>query len=330
MTLKSFRLFVLSLVLGLFSNGNADVGKDTHLEALVSSNESTRKNALMYLDREFASLGRTEPEPRYQSYGNDLLQYLYQSIVKYDDRYAHYAAKALFQMSWIHRIGSQTNSQSEEMAALLKDFEDIPNPADYGPLRDALILMVRESTYDSSRFWSAKVLGMSFGPSPEIEELLFGQLVKDRNKNARRGIMEGITHLVTRVGYSGSEYLSALGVRAKYSYFYKGASVADGGWNGVLLPDQSVMFERGTGVTLDFTIEPVSEEEYDLSYRLYDLYEEAGQTSNLKEKIVGQVKGNFGATLNLDIETMDLKIESTVFVERVPRCLKKQLASCFR
>ena len=108
--------------------------------------------------------------------------------------------------------------------------------------------------------------------------------------------------------------------------------MADGGWIGILLPGQSVNYGRGTGVTFDFTIDPVSEEEYVLHYRWYDLYEGTKRASNssLTEEMSGQLEGSFGAITNLDVETTDLRIETTVFVERIPKCLKKLISYCFR
>jgi len=340
MRIRPLRAHFLALVLGLFfyaglfSKETADTDKAVHLEALVSSNESVRKSALMYLACELGVLCPTEPEPRYLTYGNEIFPYLYQSINTFDDRHARYALEALFNMSWIHRAYSPRSNRElpEEMITWLEKYERIPDPSDHEPLRDALIRVLRESSYEISRAYAAKVLGMSFGSNSDLEEILFAQLVKDRKRRARRGIMEGIAHLVTRDDYSGVDYLSVLGVRARYSYYYKHGNVADGGWTEVLLPNQAVMFERGTGVTLDFTVKPISEEGYILSYRFYDLYKGTRRSSPspLKEDVVGQVEGNFGATLDLEVETTDLKIESTIIVERVPKCLKSRLSFCFR
>lgn len=328
MILRLFKLSTLLLILGFSPCANA-----ASLEALVSSNESTRATALKDLEREFASQDPSGLESGYQRYGNDLLPYLYRSIGEYDDRNTRHALEALFHMALVHRMGSHSAPLSEELMAMFKELEHIPDPATYSPLKDVLILRLTESPYETTRALSAKVLAMSFGPIAEIEDLLFEQLINDRSRRVRRGIMEGVALLVTRAGYLGTEYLSVLRVRGTYSHFDKGVNVGGGSWLGILLPDQPVVYERrATGVTLDFTIDPVSEEEYVVHYRLYDLNEgtrEAGESS-LKGAISGQVEGRFGSTVNIDVEAIDIKIETTLFVEKNPKCLKRQILSCHR
>jgi hypothetical protein len=144
--------------------------------------------------------------------------------------------------------------------------------------------------------------------------------------------MEGVAHLATQAGYSGPEYLSVLGVHGTFSYVDESGYAADGGWIGILLPDQAVNYEGGNDVTFDFTIDPISDKKYVLNYRLYDLHDGTKPASNssLAEEISGQVEGSFDATVRLDVEATGLKIETTVLVERIPRCPKTKLLSCFR
>ena len=145
MTLKLFQVSTVLFVLGCFSCANAAQSDDAPLEALVSSDESTRKTALQSLEREFASPDPSGLKSGYQRYGNDLLPYVTRSISEYDDRNTRPALEALFQMAFVHRMRSQSAGMSEEVIAILKDLEHFPDPGEYEPLKGPLIRMLKES-----------------------------------------------------------------------------------------------------------------------------------------------------------------------------------------
>ena len=326
-------------VLCLFSSATslsaeiANVDKTIYLEALVSSDDSVRKNALEYLAREFfatqgGEFGSPDIEPRYQNYGDELLPYLYQSINNIDDPYAHNAVIALFYMSWISTINAQKiNADTpREYIDFREKYEHVPNPSDYEPLKDALMLVLRESPDKVSRYWSAMVLGLGFGPSLDIEKLLFEQLLKERDYKVRKGMMEGIQHLSSRDDFAGTDSLSGFGLKSSIEFFDDGRKMALGSRNGMLLANQITIFE-GHDWAFEFTIKPISDEKYMLNYEFYEKGESSG-TALQDENVLGQVEGYFGSPLVFESEIASFRIESSVSVTRVPKCLKRRLTRC--
>jgi len=304
-----------------------DVSPNRLLEKLVSQDSKIRGDALRELSREF---GSNNVEPKYQNHGEKLFPYMYSIINNLKDPYAHNAVETLYYMSFYHELLKDDKfiKSDKELETFVEEYKHYPNPVEYKSFKSLLVNVLKESPDYRSRYWSAKVLANGFNPVSEIDELLLKQITKEKIYKVQRGIMEGIGHLSARKDYDGTEFLSGFGMKAGYDSFVDGRNAGGGSRNGMLLADQQVVFE-GQNWELIYTINPLSDEKYILNYYLHQNFKNSGRTLNELHNF-GKVIGSYDMPLAFNVKKIHLKIEATLVVTRINKCLKKDLSYCYR